>query len=425
MSAHDTATAAATLDEERDATTTTVAVLDLPDRLRVVSASPRDTQALVTVREEGQVLADLRLPSTEDIPGQVASDHRWTRRRRAWRRGGGRHLTASVILCTTGTSPLLAQSVRAVLDLDADGVELIVVDNAPRSGAARAALAGFEDPRLRIVDEPTAGLSRARNTGVAAASGSVIAFTDDDAVVDRSWLSEMLDVFAADPDERLGAVTGSPRPAQLQYRSQRMFEARGGFPSPTQPALWATGEMPRSVRALAPFGHGGPLYPVVTARVGAGVAMAFRQEALKRMGPFDESLGAGTLATGGEDLDAFARLLRLGYGILQTPDALVHHYHRPSMAALTKQTRADGAGVAALLTKTLVTHPRAAMSLVRRVPAVARRVAPGSPRMRGTDPDVPTSLCRAEVGGFLAGPALYARSRWESRSRAQSRGRGR
>ncbi len=406
---------------EIDAHPTAVAVLDLPADVRWISAEPGDTATRVTVRQGGRVRGSVRVSGREDVPAQVAAA--LARRDpalpalagRPWPRGGGRSLSVSVVLATLGTNALLPAAVRAVLASDRPDLELLVVDNAPRTGATRAALADVKDARLRIVDAPRPGLSRARNAGVAAARGEVVAFTDDDALVDPAWLDELLDVLAADPDHALGAVTGAAHPAQLRYRSQRIFEARGGFPRPGVPVLWASARMPRRVEYLAPRGCGGPLFPFVTARVGAGVSMAFRREALAAMGRFDESLGAGTAAGGGEDLDAFARVLRLGLGIVHTPDALVHHAHRTSMAALTAQTRADGVGVAALLTKTLLDRPASGAALLGRVPAVARRVAPGSERMTGTDPDVPAALARAEVRGFLAGPGRYVRSRREAR----------
>lgn len=395
---------------ELDTTRTTVAVLDLPSQLTVITSSPQDNAAMVTVRSEGRVVDTVRLPSADDIPAQVAALHLPKSPVRAWKRGGGEQIFASVVLCTVGTNPVLPRAVEAILASRHPNFELVVVDNAPASGATRRALAGFNDPRMIIVEEPTPGLSRARNKGVDASAGEIVAFTDDDALVDESWLSELLDVFAADPQKRLGAVTGAPHPAELQYRSQRMFEARGGFPTTSTPTLWATALMPISVQRLAVPTDGGPLYPFVTTRVGAGVAMAFRRDALDEMGPFDPALGAGTIATGGEDLDAFARILRLGYGIITTPDALVHHFHRPTMAELMRQTRADGVGVAALLTKTVLTNPSSLLTLVRRVPAVLRRVSPTSERVRGSDPDTPISLTGIEVRGFLTGPAHYLRS---------------
>lgn len=145
--------------------------------------------------------------------------------------------------------------------------------------------------------------------------------------------------------------------------------------------------------------------------------MAFRAQALAAVGPFDIALGAGTRTRGGEDLDIFARLLLAGWAIVHTPDAVVHHRHRRDEAGLATQIRGNGSGAAALLTKTLIAKPATIMTLLRRIPAVARRLRPGSPRVAGTDPDVPAGLTKQEIAGFLEGPWLYLRSRKEARRR--------
>ena len=56
------------------------------------------------------------------------------------------------------------------------------------------------DGGSRYVHSTEAGLSRAYNTGIAASSGEVIAFTDDDCIVPPDWLRTIVTAFAADPD---------------------------------------------------------------------------------------------------------------------------------------------------------------------------------------------------------------------------------
>ncbi|RLP09034.1 glycosyltransferase [Propionibacterium australiense] len=334
---------------------------------------------------------------------------------RGWREGAGAGLPASVVLCTTGGCDLLRPAVEAVLAQTHPDFELIVVDNAPSTGRVTQALGDVEDSRLRIVEQPVKGLSQARNAGVVAATRPFIAFTDDDAIVDAGWLVALLDPFAADSGHIIGATTGVVLPAELRYRAQRWFESRGGFPKDDAPHVWASGPIPRPVRDFGAPGEGGPLYPVTTARVGAGVCMAYRAEALAEAGRFDVALGAGTPTRGGEDLDMFARVLRAGWVIVHTPDAVLHHRHRRDEAGLDTQIRGNGSGMAALLTKSVLERPSTLLTLARRLPAVAARLRPGSARVAGADDDTPGSLTRSEVKGFLEGPVLYARSAWSAR----------
>ncbi|MDC4233602.1 glycosyltransferase [Actinomyces sp. B33] len=390
-----------------------------PDVVRI-SGGSNDPRALVVVRDHRRVSAIIPLGPTgapERAPEVLAAPPAPPR---PWDEGAGARLSATVVLCTTGRCDVLPRSVESVLAQDHPGFRLVVVDNAPASGRTRAALAGIDDDRMTIVEAPRAGLSRARNRGVLAATGDVVAFTDDDALVDPHWLTALLDPLAADP--AVGATTGVVLAAELATAAQRWFESRGGFPKDLVPRVWSVGSPPAGAAGLGDAGEGGPLYPVTTARVGAGVCMAIRRDALAQAGPFDPALGAGTPTRGGEDLDMFARILRLGRPIVHTPDALVHHRHRRDPAGLDAQIRGNGSGMAALLVKSALERPSTLLVLASRVPAILTRLSPGSERVSGADDDVPASLTASEIKGFLEGPLLYAKSRRANRP-APSRGR--
>ena len=67
--------------------------------------------------------------------------------------------------------------------------------------------------------------------------------------------------------------------------------------------------------------------------------------------------------------------------------------------------------MAALLTKAIIAKPSVLGTLATRVPGVLNRVKPGGARVAGTDEDVPGSLTKSEIKGFLEGPFLYLSSR--------------
>lgn len=365
---------------------------------------------LVLVRHGDRVVRILHLEAGDPLPAPRPDAPRPCR---GWSRADGTGLRATVVLCTVGSSQLLRAAVEALLAQDHTDLEVLVVDNAPTTGGTRKALAGLDDPRLRIVDEPRPGLARARNTGVRQADplSDVIAFTDDDAIAEPGWLGQLLAPLGADATAEVGGTTGIVMPAAVDDDAARFFESRGGFPKDTRPLVWGVGALPPAVRHLGQRVDGGPLYPFTTARVGAGVSMAFRRDALIAAGPFDEALGAGTETLGGEDLDMFSRVMRSGRVIVHTPDAVVRHRHRSSVEALHRQIRGNGVGMSALLTKAIVHEPWSVLAMASRVPAVLTRLRPGSERIVGGDPDVPTSLTREEALGFLDGPRQYVRAR--------------
>lgn len=393
------------------------------DHWRVISRPDAPSRAVTLVRHTWRTLAVVQtieaLDADPTLPCEVADA---ARPARGWDSPGPLP-SATVIVCTLGSSPILRETVKALLfqvstrdtvaELDYD---VVVVDNAPSSGKTLETLAGIDDSRLRIISQPLRGLSRARNAGVAAATGAVVAFTDDDAVPDQGWLSSLLEVFSSPASSSVGAVTGLVMPAELIYPSQRWFEEYGGFSKGTEPVVWSSCPTDPSSSLLGKSGEGGPLFPMTTARVGAGANMAFRQTVLTEMGPFDCSLGAGTPSEGGEDLDAFARVLQAGHWIIYSPDAAVWHTHRRTLEELKRQIRGNGTGMAAVLTKSVLNRPTAIVSLLRRCISIAARVGPGSKRNAMRSGDFPHVLTRAEIGGFCLGPLRYVEARYRSAS---------
>ena len=380
---------------------------------QLISGDPKDPRALVLVRDNGRNSDFIEIEGTAhpEYSARVAAVEAASPR--GWEEGAGAKVDATVIMCTVGSCDMLEAAVRAILAQKHHRFTLVVVDNAPETGQTREKLASIDDTRMTIVSASRPGLSRARNRGVLAARGEVIVFTDDDAIVDPNWLTAMIDPFTASP--YVAATTGIALPLEERYKPQRWFESRGGFPKDMKPRVWCAGDMPEGLEVLGEKGEGGPLFPITTARVGAGVCMAMRRDVLMEVGPFDPALGAGTSTRGGEDLDMFARILATGDVIIHTPDALVHHRHRVDEAGLDKQIRGNGSGMAALLTKAIIEKPSVLCTLVGRIPGILKRIKPGGTRVAGRDDDTPGSLTRSEIKGFLEGPFLYLSSRRSNR----------
>ena len=115
----------------------------------------------------------------------------------------------SVVLCTWNRAALLDGALMALVDQrDAPPHEILVVDNASTDATDHIIeryAANF--PHVRSIHEPRQGLSFARNAAVAAARGSLIAFTDDDVRVDGGWLARLTEAFASWPG---AACVGGP-----------------------------------------------------------------------------------------------------------------------------------------------------------------------------------------------------------------------
>lgn len=304
----------------------------------------------------------------------------------------------SVVLCTRDRPAQLATCLASLARLHEPRPEIVVVDNADHPTIDPSSL----PHGARLVHEPGRGLDHARNRGLAETTGQVVAYVDDDCVVDPSWVDELRVAFA---DPAVEAVTGRVRAASLAEPSERWFEAHFSFDRGTSP------------RRYTPWDRR-PWYPLWPGGIGAGCNMAFRRPVLEAVGGFDVLLDMGTSIGGGGDLDVLARLLDRGTVIAYHPHALVWHHHRPTRAASRRQFFGYGVAVGALLTKAVLDRPGVRWAAIRfyldRLQVSARLVR----RFRAGASVLPTPMVVLDVIGQLAGPFVYLAARRRARRRA-------
>lgn len=315
----------------------------------------------------------------------------------------------TVVICTLGREPRLRATVEAVLAGEHRHLELLVIDNDPVGGRATAILDGIVDPRLRRVEEPRRGLSRARNTGLATARHTLIAFTDDDAQPAPDWLRHLVNAFDADTAAEVACINGLVLPAGLENAVQSLFEEAGGFDKGLEAVFWTKrrGAHPLGARP----GPRGAAFPF-DAGYGSGNNMAFRVDALRRIGGFDPALGAGSPARGGEDIDVFQSLYLGGATVLYWPAALVRHHHRDTYDALRTQMFGYGTGMSAVIAKRVSSSLLSLLAVLRVLPRALRLlVAPESAKNAGKTATYPSELTRIELLGYLAGAFLYLHGR--------------
>jgi hypothetical protein len=158
----------------------------------------------------------------------------------------------SVVVCTFNRADLVMRTLRAVLDQEGVDFEVVVVDDGS-TDATPQVLAAVDDPRLRVVRQANAGLSAARNGGLAVARGAWVVFLDDDDVPDPGWLAALArpmddagvgitccGAIAVDPDgaeicsmpviplpEPFGGVVGAYRAGTFAVRTDLCRDAGG------------------------------------------------------------------------------------------------------------------------------------------------------------------------------------------------------
>jgi glycosyltransferase involved in cell wall biosynthesis len=307
---------------------------------------------------------------------------------------------ASVVVPTICRYPdRLVRMVEALLELDYPDFEIVVVDNRVESHPAPLpSLPGGE--KVRVVVETKRGVAAARNRGVAVSNGDFVAFTDDDVLVEPQWLRALGARFTLDAD--VDGIGGLVLPGELATEPQLWFEEfYGGFSQSFRPELVS----------IERVGNTDGLFPYAPGRFGAGCNMAFRRSALDRIDGFNKSLGTGTPARGGEDLEIFIDVLFQGGTLAFEPAALVRHFHRRTEAEFMSQVFGYGVGLTAMYTALVVCNPRHLVQLLRRVPAALRLLTrPASSRSPSLKPSYPRRAHALQLLGMAYGPLAYLRS---------------
>mgnify|MGYP001822179522 CR=1 FL=1 len=240
----------------------------------------------------------------------------------------------SIVMCTRDRPEKIDRSLAGLVRLAPQADEIILVDNAPSTNATQKISQKYKG--VQYILEPRPGLSIARNTGLRACSGEIIAFTDDDVSVPPAWIAHIEAAFSS---KDIMAITGIVFSDEMRTESQAIFHHLLG---------WGLGDMHPVVydnNFIEATRHkGAPCW-----EIGAGANMAFRRSVFDVVGLFDERLGAGAAGCS-EDSNMWYRILVAGYSCRYDPTVYVHHEHRTSMEQLHRQIRAYMRGhVVALL----------------------------------------------------------------------------
>lgn len=214
--------------------------------------------------------------------------------------------TLQIAICTYNGAERLADTLDTVAALtDPHALSAtIVIDNA--STDATADVARAHPLGVRVVHEPTPGLAHARATAIAAATAPLIAFVDDDVLLDPDWASAVLRVAQEHP--RAGMIGG---PVELLFES-----------GPTRIARRYATKLAQQDR--------GPVARDIPAPEDAliGAAVVLRRDALDAAGwPWTPLLTdrSGTALTSGGDLEIGVRIRNAGYTIRYEPAARAQH----------------------------------------------------------------------------------------------------
>lgn len=207
-------------------------------------------------------------------------------------------LPTSVVLAAFNEEPVIARTLRSILNADYPILEIIVVDDGSTDGTTdevRSVMA--QDPRVVLLQQPNTGKAHALNNGVQTAAGDFVVTLDADTIMTSKTVTNMVRHFALDGADRLGAVAGvvrvGNRATNLLTRWQALeYLTQIGIERSAQDLLGAISIIP-------------------------GACAAWRKEAILDAGGYSNI----TLA---EDCDLALTMHHLGWKVTQDDEALAY-----------------------------------------------------------------------------------------------------
>ena len=221
----------------------------------------------------------------------------------------------SVVICAYNAERTMRPCLESLRRLDYPNYEVVIVDDGSRD---RTAEISMDFPEFRLIRQPNRGLSVARNVGMHAARGDLIAYTDSDCVVDPHWLTFMVRAMVE------GGFDGCGGPNYAPHEAGRIEGCVAA--SPGAPCHVLTGED--------------------RAEHLAGCNMLFSKPALLETGGFDPQF-----TSAGDDVDICWRMLDAGLRLGFCPAAFVWHFRRNTVKAYYGQQRGYGRAEAMLYAK--------------------------------------------------------------------------
>lgn len=186
--------------------------------------------------------------------------------------------------------------------------ECIVVDNNSTDNTRQRVEAfanEYSQLNIRYIFEKNQGLSHARNAGIAASTGDIVAFIDDDERIVEDFITAYIELFDQHPD---AMAAGGKIIAEY----------------PTGRPRWMSHYTEQPIANPMDFGESVRLFPA--GRIPGGGNMAMRRRLFNTIGVFNTALGrTGKRLLGGEESDLFERIAKSEYKVYYAPRAVMYH----------------------------------------------------------------------------------------------------
>lgn len=220
----------------------------------------------------------------------------------------------SVVIPTKNRPEKIGSCINSIVKNTINSNEILIIDQSHTS-QTQFIIKRFADPKVRYFHFPKGGKASALNYGISRAKGNIICFTDDDCLVDKNWLKNILLSFEKNPSCK--GVFGRVLP----YQSSK----------PRKNGLLCPCTFNKTKQKLI-------VHPTYHAEaVGYGNNMAYQREIFNQIGFFKTWLGPNSIGSNAEDAEFALRTLLLGYQILYNPNVLVWHNKWLTVQQMRKQ----------------------------------------------------------------------------------------
>jgi len=216
----------------------------------------------------------------------------------------------SIIICTYNRDKYIYNALRSIAENDFpySGYEIVIINN-NSTDTTEQECARFHEDFLQVnykyFVETNQGLSYARNRGIKEAQGDILVYVDDDAFVNKEYLSAYSDFFEQNPD--IAAAGGAIIP---KYE--------------TKPPKW----MSRFTKNLITgyLYYGTKIKEFKSGKYPGGGNAAYRKEIFEKVGLFNVDLGrSGENLLGAEEKDIFSKMNQMGMSFFYLPNAILYH----------------------------------------------------------------------------------------------------
>jgi len=218
----------------------------------------------------------------------------------------------SIVICTCERTASLTKTLLSLNRLVNDNFEVVIVDASHTAVTVDmvSSICKTLDYCLKLEQVQILNISVSRNSGIKAASGSIIAFLDDDAIPPPQWLDELLSTYSLHGDKCAG-VGGV-------VRDMTSF----GYPLQYHRGISNVISNTIPIRSTDAINYNQPQGFWYNGLMGAN--SSYRKAALEEINGYDEFFEYFL-----DETDVCIRLIQAGYEIHYS-DVIVDHYPQPS-----------------------------------------------------------------------------------------------